>query len=89
MFSLLASKDPSQDVGSFCTEHGLAKANYYYWFKKYKVQNNAVVEKTNRFVPIDVNAKMDTPLVSLELASGHVVHAFHPDAFSFLATLLK
>ena len=38
MFALIEQKSQSNDVASFCKEHGIGAGTYYYWLKKYREQ---------------------------------------------------
>jgi len=88
MFEIIGKKSPSQDVNSFCAEHNIAKASYYYWLKKFRDQSSPVSD-VGSFAMVHLQAPHDTPLFSLQLPSGHVINAFHPDAFQFISSLLR
>ena len=88
MFEIIGKKIPSQDVGSFCTEHKIAKGSYYYWVKKFREQQDSLADG-HGFTRVNVQQSDGTPLLSLQLPSGHVVNAYHPEAFQFIASLLR
>jgi hypothetical protein len=88
MFDIIGKKNPSQDVESFCTEHNIGKPSYYYWLKKYRDQSGSVSE-VNSFTRVHVHQPDGMPLLSLQLPSGHVINAFHSEAFQFIASLLR
>jgi hypothetical protein len=88
MFEIIGNKIPSQDVGSFCTEHKIAKASYYYWLKKFREQSGSPADGDG-FTRIHLPQSPGTPLLSVQLTSGHVINAFHPEAFQFIASLLR
>lgn len=88
MFEIIAKKISSQDVGSFCNEHNIAKGSYYYWLKKFREQPGVPFDGDS-FTRVHLQQPHDTPLLSLQLPSGHVINAFHPEAFQFIASLLR
>lgn len=88
MFEIIGKKIPSQDVVSFCTEHNIAKGSYYYWLKKFREQSGSPAD-VDGFTRIQLQQSPGTPLLSVQLPSGHVINAFHPEAFSFIASLLR
>jgi hypothetical protein len=88
MFEIIGNKISSQDVGSFCKEHKIAKASYYYWLKKFREHSGSPADG-HGFARVHVQQSDGTPLLSLQLPSGHVINAFHPEAFQFIASLLR
>ena len=88
MFEIIGKKIPSQDIVSFCAEHNIAKGSYYYWLKKFREQSDSPAD-SDGFTRVYLQQPHGTPLLSLQLPSGHVVDAFHPEAFQFIASLLS
>jgi len=43
MFGLMEQKRVDQNVKSFCAENNIAEASYYYWRKKFRMQNDTSV----------------------------------------------
>jgi len=86
MFALLESKDPSQDVSSFCSTHNLKPASFYYWQKKYRDHHSP--EEIAGFTAIELPGSLSNPVATIQLPGGALITLFHAEALSYIQTLL-
>ncbi len=87
MFEIIKQKSTSQDVSSFCRDHNIAKASYYYWLKKFR--DRATSENDVGFMPINISGSSGSPLASVQLNTGVLITIYHQDAFSFVQNILQ
>ena len=86
MFGLINQKQSDERVDDFCKSHDIKVATYYYWLKKYRLQQMDSQAKT--FIPIQVSSPQGAALASVQLPGGATITVYHPEAFSFIRTLL-
>jgi hypothetical protein len=86
MFALIEQKSPSQDVASFCKEHSIGAATYYYWLKKYREQQ--VEEQGLPFACIEVSGATGPVVATVQLRGGSLITLYHPEAFAYIQPLL-
>ena len=86
MFALIRQKQSDERVGDFCKSHGIKVATYYYWLRKYKLLE--IASEAPSFIPIQVSSAQGSALASVQLTSGAIITVYHPEAFSFIRTLL-
>ena len=86
MFTLITQKPSDERVEDFCKSHAIKVATYYYWLKKYKRQQRD--PEGLAFLPIQVFSSQGAALASVQLTGGTIITVYHPEAFSFIRTLL-
>jgi hypothetical protein len=87
IMDLIGNKPSSQSVRTFCQEHNLSEARYYYWRNKLnKSQQVAPKEGADVFIPIQVkgSAAGKSLLASVDLLGKAVVHVYDISVFAVL-----
>ena len=85
MFALVASRDSEQSVSSFCQDQGIKEASFYYWQKKYREMNPG--EESVGFATVEIEP-LGNPVATVQLPGGALITLFHPEAFSYIQSLL-
>jgi hypothetical protein len=86
MFALVASRDSEQSVSSFCQDQGIREASFYYWQKKYREINTD--EEPAGFPAVEIAGPLGNPVATVQLPGGALITLFHPEAFSYIQSLL-
>jgi hypothetical protein len=86
MFALVESKDPAQNVSSFCKEHQLSEASFYYWHKKYR--GDQPEGSTAGFAAVEWNGSAGSPVATVQFSSGTLLTLYHAEAIAYLQPLL-
>ena len=86
MFALLESRDSDQSVSSFCQDHGIKEASFYYWQKKYREMN--LEGQTSGFAAVELTGAAGIPVATVQLPGGALITLYHAEAFSYIQPLL-
>jgi hypothetical protein len=86
MFALLESRDPSEDVASFCKAHNIGTACFYYWQKKYRDLHPQ--EEATGFAAVELSGRVGNPVATVQLPGGALITLFHPEALSYIQPFL-
>lgn len=86
MFALIEAKQPDQNVREFCKANEIGEASYYYWLKKYRLQDGQVSEA---FILIEVGGgNSSTALASIQLPGGALITIYRPEVLPYIHSLL-
>ncbi|MDP4214524.1 MAG: helix-turn-helix domain-containing protein [Bacteroidota bacterium] len=87
MFTLVEQKKADESVRDFCAANNIGEASYYYWQKKFRTGSDTTGSAT--FIPIQVSAAaVGSALATIQLPSGSLITVYHPEAFSYIQSLL-
>jgi hypothetical protein len=86
MFALVGSRESDQSVSNFCHEQGIKEASFYYWQKKYRELNPD--EQPVGFAAVELTGQAGNPVATVQLTGGALITLFHPEAFSYIQSLL-
>ena len=87
MFTLIEQKKRDQSVRDFCTANNIGEASYYYWHKKFMMQNDTAGSAA--FIPIKVSAPAaGSLLATIQLPTGSLITIYHPDVIAYIQPLL-
>jgi hypothetical protein len=86
MFALLASRDSSEDVSSFCKAHNIGTACFYYWQKKYRDLHSE--QEPAGFAAVELSGSVGNPVATVQLPGGALITLFHPEALSYIQPFL-
>ena len=86
MFALLESKDPAQNVSSFCEAHQLSEASFYYWQKKFREgQPEGSVEG---FAAVEWTGSAAGAVATIQFSTGTLMTLYQVEAITYLQPLL-
>ena len=92
MFSYIEQwKQSGLSQKQFCAQHNIVLHSFYYWFKRYREQNNGINgQPANGFVEIQANPSI-SPGTDIEilLAGGHRIIFNQPVSASFIKEVIS